>query len=196
MKTIVLAMFMLVFSNAVTAQSKWDADQQDLVNCRWKATGEPIGTKLCNEFRAEVDRDRKYAEERRIRLESQREESARRTLKRQQEQRAISEETRQKWEAQRQAEQEASKRETEEYERRDRAARKLADAREQAIKDKCGADYRQAKIGMSITRAQECVGKFRMTNQINRADGIVSTYQTAGMYINVMDDRIIAWGKY
>ncbi len=80
--------------------------------------------------------------------------------------------------------------------REERAAQNAAAKREQEAKARCGDDYRQPKIGMSIARAQECVGKFRMTNQINRADGVISTYQGSGMYLHVMDNRVVSWGKY
>lgn len=69
-------------------------------------------------------------------------------------------------------------------------------AKQKPIKDKCGADYRQPKVGMTLARAQECVAKFAMTSQINRADGVVSTYSGRGMYLHVMGDKVIAWGKY
>ncbi len=48
---------------------------------------------------------------------------------------------------------------------------------------------------MSVDRVKECVTPVKMTSQINRADGIVSTYQGGGAYFHVMEGRVIAWGR-
>lgn len=59
----------------------------------------------------------------------------------------------------------------------------------------CGADYGVLRIGMTIGRANECYGAFKLKNQINRADGIISTYWRGGTYIHVMGGRIVSWGQ-
>ncbi|WP_294376032.1 hypothetical protein [Pseudacidovorax sp.] len=71
-----------------------------------------------------------------------------------------------------------------------RAAEATADRRA-----RCGSDYQSPKIGMSVDRVKECVTPVKMTSQINRADGIVSTYQGGGAYFHVMEGRVIAWGR-
>lgn len=64
-----------------------------------------------------------------------------------------------------------------------------------AAKAKCGADYKAPRIGMPITRAQECVTSMRVTAQLNRADGVVTTYQGGGAYFHVMNGLIVSWGR-
>lgn len=70
-----------------------------------------------------------------------------------------------------------------------------AASREAALKASCGTDYKAPRIGMSIDRAQQCVTVMRVTGQLNRADGVITTYQGGGAYFHVMDGRIVAWGK-
>ena len=65
-----------------------------------------------------------------------------------------------------------------------------------ALKAKCGADYKKPKIGMPIGRVQECVVPVKMTGQLNRADGVVSTYEGGDAYFHVMEGRVISWGEY
>lgn len=60
----------------------------------------------------------------------------------------------------------------------------------------CGDDYGKPRIGMSLARVKECVGNFKLVSEINRADGVVSTYRSSGMYIHVMGGRISAWERY
>jgi hypothetical protein len=64
------------------------------------------------------------------------------------------------------------------------------------IKSKCGADYKAPRIGMSIDRVKECVTSVKMTGQLKRADGVITTYEGGNAYFHVMDSRIVSWGKY
>ena len=68
-------------------------------------------------------------------------------------------------------------------------------AQEKKIRDKCGSDYRVLRIGMLISRAQECYGQIRLSGELNRADGVVKTYVGSGVLIHSMDGRILAWQK-
>lgn len=94
-----------------------------------------------------------------------------------------------------QARYEASQRENEarlaklEKERQERIAAA------KAKREKCGADYLKPRIGMAIERAKECVAPLRLDSQINRADGVLSTYTARGVYVHVMDGVIVSWGK-
>lgn len=64
------------------------------------------------------------------------------------------------------------------------------------VKTRCGADYKAPRIGMSIARAQECVTPMQVTGQINRADGIVTTYRGGGgSYFHAMNGVIVSWSK-
>lgn len=61
---------------------------------------------------------------------------------------------------------------------------------------KCGDDYKNPKIGMSIDRVRACVTPVKLKGQLNRADGVVSTFVGGSAYFHVMEGRIISWGKY
>ena len=65
-----------------------------------------------------------------------------------------------------------------------------------AGKAKCGDDYKSPKIGMSIDRVRACVTPVKLKGQLNRADGVVSTFVGGNAYFHVMEGRIISWGKY
>jgi hypothetical protein len=80
-------------------------------------------------------------------------------------------------------------------EKRDRAAQKTRDAAIADRKARCGSDYKTPRIGMTIERVQECVGAVTLSSQVNRSDGIVSIYTYGTLWLNVMDGRVIAWGK-
>lgn len=62
-------------------------------------------------------------------------------------------------------------------------------------KAQCGDDYRAPKVGMSLARAKDCVADFKLKGQINRADGVVSTYTAGQTYLHVMDGKIVSWGR-
>lgn len=66
-----------------------------------------------------------------------------------------------------------------------------------AAKTKCGADYKRPAIGMPIERVRQCVAEsIRVTGQLNRADGVVTTYTSNnGWFFQVMNGRIVAWGR-
>ena len=60
----------------------------------------------------------------------------------------------------------------------------------------CGKDYLNPQIGMAIERAQQCVGAFKVSAQLNKADGVVTTYRGNSTYLHVMSGRIVSWGRY
>ena len=58
--------------------------------------------------------------------------------------------------------------------------------REQAQRRACGNDYGKLSVGMTLDRVKQCwprFGWFRLSGEINRADGVVSIYSMP------MDDR-------
>lgn len=79
--------------------------------------------------------------------------------------------------------------------RRFEQSARQARVREELLKSTCGTDYQNPKIGMSIDRALQCVGRYRLTAQINRADGVVTTYTGKAGYLHVMGGRIVSWGR-
>lgn len=171
---------------------------EDLENCKWK-NGLAIDPQVCNALRRYAEEDRIKKEMEDATLAAIREAEK----KRAEEQRLQNEESRRrreiesaKQEADRKARLEAVQREQEAIDRAaDRAQRKAVADREKQ-KQVCGIDFGTPRIGMTLGRAQQCVGKFKLTSEINRADGIVSTYQTRSMYIHVMSGQIVSWGRF
>jgi hypothetical protein len=60
----------------------------------------------------------------------------------------------------------------------------------------CGDDYLNPQIGMTISRAKQCVGNFAVVSQTNRADGVVTTYRGTRTVLHVMEGRIVAWSRF
>lgn len=77
----------------------------------------------------------------------------------------------------------------------EKATAKAASDRTAKQKSTCGEDYRSPRVGMTLTRAKKCVADFKLKGQINRADGVVSTYMAGQTYLHVMDDKIVSWGR-
>lgn len=77
----------------------------------------------------------------------------------------------------------------------EKSTARAASERTAKQKSLCGDDYRSPRVGMTLTRAKECVADFKLKGQINRADGVVSTYMAGQTYLHVMDGKIVSWGK-
>jgi len=60
---------------------------------------------------------------------------------------------------------------------------------------RCGADYKRMKVGMDLFTAQSCVADFKMTGQISTPNGVVSTYVGGNMFVNVVNGRVVSWGR-
>lgn len=93
-------------------------------------------------------------------------------------------------------EEQIKKAEQEVIARDEAAANKTTMAAAAEKKAKCGEDYKRPRIGMSIDRVKECVTSVKMTGQLNRADGVITTYEGGNAYFHVMASRIVSWGKY
>lgn len=97
--------------------------------------------------------------------------------------------------AKREAEAALLRRADEEWKREEReeAARNKAEAVRRAA---CGGDYKAPRVGMSIERVRQCVAPLKVAGQINRKDGVVTTFVTSsGAYFHAMDGLVIAWGR-
>lgn len=81
------------------------------------------------------------------------------------------------------------------HEQLEQIAATRAAANEADRKARCLDDYKSPKIGMKITRWQECVTPMRVSGQINKADGIATQYVGAGYWANVMNGLVVAWGR-
>lgn len=172
--------------------------KEDLVNCRWE-NGKPLPPKVCETLRrvekeqaakrakeeadraAGVEREREHKARQQAQLEEQQRQSAERREKEAAEQRARLE----KWERQRA-----------EDEKEDRRQAKIAADKKKAKMDECGNDYATPSIGMTLERANRCVATFKLVSQLNRADGVVSTYSAGRIRIHVMGGKIAAWNRY
>lgn len=65
--------------------------------------------------------------------------------------------------------------------------------RQAATRKACGKDYMAPRIGMPIKRALQCLGEFRMISQVNRKDGILSTYVNEDAMLQAIDGKLVSW---
>ncbi|MDZ7920736.1 hypothetical protein [Rhodoferax sp.] len=72
---------------------------------------------------------------------------------------------------------------------------KAVEKRSAELRSVCGDDYKNLQIGMTMNRAQQCVAPFKLVGQLNRADGVVSTYRSGSVYAHVMNGRVVSWSK-
>jgi hypothetical protein len=87
-------------------------------------------------------------------------------------------------------------RRNQEIERQAAAEEERHRKRESARRSACGADYQTPQIGMTIDRVTQCVAKLTKIAQLNRADGVVTTYRTgSGAVFHAMDGRVVAWSR-
>lgn len=195
MKAFVRSVIFVAAASGITLAS---AAGDDLVNCRFK-NGNTIAPKICDKLRELDERDRAIKARQEADLQAMRE----RDKARQEQERAKADE-RARVDAERMAEKLAKqdaldrkwRAEQEEADRRERADQRRIAAETKSRKDACGDDYGTPKIGMTIDRAQQCVGKFKLVSQLNRPDGVVSTYRTGSTVIHVMGGRIVAWDRF
>jgi hypothetical protein len=68
--------------------------------------------------------------------------------------------------------------------------------RQVANRKACGKDYMAPRIGMPIKRALQCLGEFRMTGQVNRKDGILTTYTNDDAMLQAIDGKLVSWVEY
>lgn len=87
------------------------------------------------------------------------------------------------------------KKEREDDERTEIQAKKRRDVETADLKKRCGIDYKTPAIGMRIERVQECVAPVKLISQINRSDGVVSTYRAGQITVHVMSGRVMAWDR-
>lgn len=188
---------------------------EDLVNCTY-VNGNGMDPRVCTALRQvaarkaaqQAEADRRAAVERQDRAAQQSEAASQATTVRQRQ--AEQYERQRAQEAERQAQADLRAAEWREKE----AARKAEMAREQAIADKreaaqekaaaeklaalkarCGNDYKNPRVGMAIGRAQECVGRLKLTGEIKSTNGLVSIYEGSGIAAHVVDGKVVAWAK-
>ena len=171
---------------------------EDLVKCI-SPDGTRIPATLCERYRQQEIAERKrlarFAEQDRqqqLVRDEERKQQETKSLEIRQQREKVDEEQR-KEQAARQAKSEAD---YERYKREEAKQEKRAAENTRAKKERCGTDYGAPRIGMTIERAQDCVGNFKLVSQLNRADGVVSTYSSGRVHLHVMNGKVGAWERY
>lgn len=184
----------LLFGFSLTTAS---AVGYDLKNCMFD-NGLPMHPKACESLKNReqekaVERERGMARNAQLKMEREKSQAA--EAANYERQKLESQEREQKRLAAIEERQLAIDSERREEEKRDALQAKAAAGRQATLKSECGKDYKAITIGMPIQRAQRCVANLKLIGQINRADGVVSTYQAGRIYAHVMDGKIVSWGK-
>lgn len=68
--------------------------------------------------------------------------------------------------------------------------------RDAALRKACGKDYMAPRIGMPIKRALQCLGEFRVSGQVNRKDGVLTTYVNDDAMLQAIDGKLVGWVEY
>lgn len=171
------------------------ATGEDLQNCLYK-NGMRMDHRVCDSLRKRDARDAvQNARQQQLRAEDQARYAQR------QEDEALRKaaaaekaaEDKRRWDEERAVKQAATDKyladQRREEERQEASARQVEATRKKV----CGADYSNPQIGMSIERAKSCVAPLKLIGQVNRADGVVSTYRHGGLYMHVMDGKVVSW---
>ncbi len=171
---------------------------EDLTNCRF-SDGQSIPSSLCERFRQqEIAEKKRLSEQTEANRRQDQERLEKRRLQEQEllEKRQKRAEEIAKEDAERQQRLARQKAESEREEAEARKQQKIAAETTKERKERCGEDYGTLKIGMALSRALDCSGRFKLQGQTNRHDGVVSTYSGGGKYFHVMDGKIVSWGSY
>lgn len=78
--------------------------------------------------------------------------------------------------------------------KQDEAYARKAKARAATMKAACGNDYKKPRIGMTLGRIRQCISEVVLTAELNRADGVMSTYETSDARFYVTGGKLVAWG--
>lgn len=73
------------------------------------------------------------------------------------------------------------------------ATYRIAEQRAAARRAECGADLDRPRIGMTLQRANLCLGTLYILGEVNRADGIVQTLRGGRWQLTAMGDKVVAW---
>jgi hypothetical protein len=187
----------IALASSVLLIGQASAMDEHLKNCRYK-TGIKMPPDECEVFQRMERRNEETAE--RARLQSEQSRAAGAAWQKERDDKAAQDkldyQARQKQEElELEERRRAYQAEREADDRRNEQADRKAQARTTALKSACGADYLAPRIGMPIDRALQCAGKYRVTAQLNRADGVITTYSGPGGYLHVMSGRVVSWGR-
>lgn len=173
------------------------AQGPDLDRCIYPSTGIPMDPRVCESLRAnQLKREQDEAEKARVRaaedaqraeLAATQEASANAARDKRQAADAAkykieSDARAAAWQAQR--------------DREDAEEARLAAARTTRMKE-CGTDFGRPRVGMTITRAQRCVGDFKLQGELDApGGGVVQTYVAGHTVLHVAGGTIKAWNRY
>lgn len=191
MKKLIL---ILVFCAAGPSMSAVD---YNLKTCMFN-NGLPMHPQSCEALKKREARNAEAGRKAGEKMAAQRalydEQQAQVEVKRQEDQRA-QEKRAQEWHAKNEEQNAMALKAQQEQRQWEVATAKAASDRTAKQKSLCGDDYRSPRVGMTLIRAKECVADFKLEGQINRADGVVSTYIAGQTYLHVMDGKIVSWGR-
>lgn len=182
MKKIIVILILLGSASCLAS-----SDDIDLENCQWK-TGLPLSPSTCEYLKSEEIRKKDENERMSQRIHAEIKAEALQAERREAQKKVDLEKA-----AERKAQEDAIKKSYQDELMRE----ELQEEKElQAQMKVCGKDYNNPKVGMTLARARKCVGDFALSAQVNRQDGIVSIYKGQGLFIRVLNERIISWGYY
>lgn len=194
---LIVALCLTTVGGIAIAQTNYN----DTVNCRWK-DGRDMNARDCEFFRklkaSDEAEEAAHQARSQARLAKQREEreaqeqaKAERIAadKKEREERHELEKQKNKTLAQQWAQEDAR------IEREERQQQIKQQAVQADLKKRCGNDYRRPAIGLTIDRFNLCVAAIKSTGQINRADGVITTFQGSGYIVHGMDGRVVAWTR-
>lgn len=170
---------------------------EPLANCTYK-TGVRMPPDECVLFqKAEAEKERRAAQQATLLEENRRIEAEYNRARAVEQARQLeAHKLRQQQDAEEIAQRQAAYERQRQQEERQETARERARSNEVASRKKaCGEDYLQPRIGMTVERARQCLGAIYVTGQINRVDGVVTSYAGRGIHLHVMKGQIIAWGR-
>lgn len=208
LRAIVLSAFIAC---AVMVSPAAVAGAENVVTCTWPS-GEKIKPELCDYLRRVHEKDEAEAEANRLhnerfkarqKLEAeqsikdqaalvvQRAELAADTERQRQEKEAADAARQAKWAADADKAMAAQRlvldRENAAAQASDRQAAKQEAARREA----CGADYGVPKLGMTLRRANDCVGRLYVVSKTALRGGEMTVVKTGRFYISAVDDKIV-----
>lgn len=175
---------------ALSSMSAAADKKNDLVNCIWH-NGNPMDPRDCNELRRYEAKKQADAERGRQLLEKSRKEVAQHKAEQDvlqaQHQAAIDAADKKRVEELARQEEEAQK-----Y--REQMAREGA-AEEEALKKKCGKDYRSLRIGMSFERVEQCFEALDLEATTKTENGVIQTYSSTFFLISFMNGQVISYTR-
>lgn len=187
--------FIITITFSSMCFANWNPADEDLENCIWR-DGHKISEKNCNEFRQEVKREglkpTKQMLEERATADKERQDNWIVRQKAEQERKIQDEEHKKKTE--REWRENNAREEAETVHYREQLARD--EARDEAAKKlKCGKDFGQLRVGMTLERIDQCYEEPAYITDTVGKGGVVETYRGTFYFIYVQNGRVIGYTR-